>query len=134
MTEKKTFYLTTPIFYPNAELHLGHAYSTTLADCIARYNRLMGKRVYLLTGADENTEKMVRAAQVKGQGTEEYLDAIVASFKDLFQTLDISYDQFIRTSNQDEHWPGAIALWNLLVAEGDIEKRSYEGLYCVGHE
>ncbi len=130
----KTFYITTPIFYPNANLHLGHAYNTTLVDILARYHRLKGEEVYLLTGADENTEKVVRAASLAGVETKEYLDGIVANFKSLFQKLSISYDQFIRTSDEKVHFPGAQEMWRRLVEAGDIEKRSYEGLYCVGHE
>lgn len=128
------FYITTPIFYPNANLHMGHAYTTTLSDCIARYHRLKGDDVYLLTGADENTEKVVRAAKAVGVSTTEYLDKIVSGFKGLFASLDISYDQFIRTSDKVAHFPGAQEMWRRLVKAGDIEKRSYQGLYCVGHE
>ncbi len=131
---RQHFYITTPIFYPNANLHLGHAYNTTLVDVLARYHRLTGDEVYLLTGADENTEKVVRAAAAAGVETKAYLDGIVATFKDLFQKLDISYDQFIRTSDKEVHFPGAQEMWRRLVAAGDIEKRSYAGLYCVGHE
>lgn len=131
-----TFYITTPIFYPNAKLHLGHAYTTTLTDILVRYHReLLGKEnVYFLTGADENTEKVVRVAKASGKETGVYLDEIVDGFKNLFGSLSISYDQFIRTSDEKRHWPGAIALWRKLAAVGDIEKRTYEGLYCIGHE
>lgn len=133
-TTEQTFYITTPIFYPNANLHMGHAYSTTLSDIIARYHRLRGERVYFLTGADENTEKVVRAAVKDGKNTEEYLNDIISNFKSLFGKLEISYDQFIRTSDQDVHWPGAEELWKRIAAAGDLEKRAYEGLYCIGHE
>ncbi len=131
---KKTFYLTTPIFYPNAKLHLGHAYITTLSDVIARYHRLIGDKTYFLTGSDENTQKMVDAAVKEGKEPLEFLDGIVTSFKGLFQELNISYDQFIRTTDQKAHWPGAQVLWQKLVDAGDIYKKEYEGLYCVGHE
>ena len=130
----KSFYITTPIFYPNANLHMGHAYSTTLADIIARYHRIKGEEVYFLTGADENTEKVVLAAKIAEKTTTEYLDGIVSNFKDLFKKLDISYDQFIRTSDQKRHWPGAQELWNRITNAGDLEKRIYKGLYCIGHE
>lgn len=133
MSDKK-FYLTTPIFYPNAKLHLGHAYTTTLCDILARYHRLMGEKTYLLTGSDENTQKVVQSAKAAGQDTKVFLDSIVANFKTLFAELNISYDQFIRTSDEKAHWPGAIALWKKLDAAGDLEKRQYEGLYCIGHE
>ncbi len=130
----KTFYITTPIYYPNAKLHMGHAYTTVICDVLARAHRLKGEEVYFLTGADENTEKVVRAAKEAGQNMEEYLNNIVENFKSLFSKLEISYDQFIRTSDSKNHWPGVTEIWKLLEKSGDIEKRSYEGLYCVGHE
>jgi methionyl-tRNA synthetase len=113
---------------------MGHAYTTVLSDILARYHRLNGEEIYFLTGADENTEKVVRAAKSAGRDSGEYLDEIILNFKDLFSKLDIDYSQFIRTSDEDVHWPGAQELWKKLVEAGDIEKRSYEGLYCVGHE
>lgn len=130
----KKFYITTPIFYPNAKLHMGHAYTTVLADSLARYKKLLGEEVYFLTGSDENTEKVVRAAKDAGKETELYLGEVVENFKDLYVKLDINYDQFVRTSDQKVHWLGAQELWKKLEASGDLEKRSYEGLYCVGHE
>jgi methionyl-tRNA synthetase len=133
MTKKK-FYLTTPIFYPNAKLHLGHAYTTTISDILARYHRMLGEEVYFLTGSDENTQKMVDAAYKEGKEPLQFLDEIVSKFSSLFRELNISYDQFIRTTDQKQHWPGAQALWEKLVASGDIYKKEYEGLYCVGHE
>ena len=132
--EDKTFYITTPIFYPNAKLHLGHAYTTTLCDILARYHRLIGQESYFLTGSDENTQKMVEAARKEGKEPLVFLDEIVGKFSSLFKELDISYDQFIRTTDQKAHWPGAQKLWTKLVAAGDIYKKQYEGLYCVGHE
>jgi len=132
--KKDIFYITTPIFYPNANLHMGHAYTTCVADIITRFHRIIGDDTYLLTGADENTEKVVRAAKLAGKETEKYVDDIVVGFKALFNKLDISYDQFIRTGDKKVHWPGAIEIWNRLVQSGDIEKRFYKGLYCVGHE
>lgn len=133
MAEKK-FYITTPIFYPNANLHLGHAYVTTLSDVIARYHRLMGEKTYFLTGSDENAQTVVRGAEKAGQDIRTFSDHLVGDFKNLFARLDISYDQFIRTSDERVHWPGAIALWKKLEAAGDLYKKEYEGLYCVGHE
>jgi len=133
--QKKSFYLTTPIFYPNAKLHMGHAYTTTLSDCIVRYHReVLSDKTYFLTGSDENTQKMVDAARKAGQEPLVFLDDIVANFAKLFGNLDISYDQFIRTTDQKKHWPGAQLLWKKLVEAGDIYKKEYEGLYCVGHE
>ncbi|MGC9602267.1 MAG: methionine--tRNA ligase [Minisyncoccia bacterium] len=133
MADKK-FYLTTPIFYPNAKLHMGHAYTATLGDIIVRYHRLIKDKTYFLTGSDENTQKMVDSARKEGKEPMAFLDDIVGKFSTLFKELDISYDQFIRTTDQKRHWLGATALWNKLVSAGDIYKREYEGLYCVGHE
>ena len=133
MAEKK-FYLTTPIFYPNAKLHMGHAYTTTLADILVRYHRLIKDKTYFLTGSDENTQKMVDSARKAGQEPMVFLDDIVGKFSALFKELDISYDQFIRTTDKVRHWPGATAIWKRWVDAGDIYKKEYEGLYCVGHE
>jgi methionyl-tRNA synthetase len=130
----KTFYLTTPIFYPNAKLHLGHAYTTTISDILVRYHKLKGEETYFLTGSDENTQKVVLAARKEGKEPQVFLGSIVENFKSLFTQLNISYDQFIRTSDEVIHWPGAQALWKQLEAAGDIYKKAYEGLYCVGHE
>lgn len=128
------FFVTTPIFYPNARPHLGNVYPTVLADIFARYHRLIGDEAYLLTGTDENTQKMVDAATKLGRDPIIFLDEIVEQFKKTFGDLRISYDQFIRTTDQKLHWPGATQLWQKLVASGDIYKKEYEGLYCVGHE
>ncbi len=113
---------------------MGHAYTTTLTDVLARYHRLQGEKTYFLTGSDENTQKMVDAARKEGKEPIEFLDEIIAKFSTLFRNLEISYDQFIRTTDQEKHWPGVRLLWTKLVASGDIYKKAYEGLYCVGHE
>lgn len=134
MNSRQTFFITSPIFYPNAQPHMGHAYTTLLCDVLARYHKNLGEETYFLTGTDEHTEKVVQAANAQGQKPEEYLEEIVGRFKDLYQKLDISYDQFIRTSDKNIHWPGAIEMWNRLVTAGDLYKSSYTGLYCVGHE
>ena len=130
----KNFYITTPIFYPNANPHMGHAYTTLACDVLARYHRLAGYDTYFLTGTDEHTEKVIQAAKEHNQDPEKYLEDVVARFKNLYARLDISYDQFIRTSDQTVHWPGAIEMWKRLVAAGDIYKGEYSGLYCVGCE
>jgi methionyl-tRNA synthetase len=131
--EKNTFYITTPIFYPNANLHMGHAYTITVCDILARANKLQGKDVYFLTGSDENTGKILGSLKEE-QTLEDYLVGVTDAFKDLYGKLDVSYDQFIRTSDKNKHWPGAIALWNKLTEAGDIYKSKYIGLYCVGCE
>lgn len=130
----KTFYITTPIFYPNAKLHMGHAYTTTLCDIIARSHRLNGEDTYFLTGSDENTGKILKTVEEKSQNVSEYLAGLRENFKDLYKKLDISYDQFIFTSDRENHWPGAIAMWKKLQEAGDIYKSKYEGLYCTGCE
>jgi methionyl-tRNA synthetase len=132
--DKKTFYITTPIFYPNAKPHIGHAYTTLVCDTLARYHRLMGIETYFLTGTDENTEKVIQSAQKNGEEPHAYLEKIVATFKDLYARLNIEYDQFIRTSDQEIHWPGAIEMWKRLEQNGDLYKGVYEGFYCVGCE
>ncbi len=134
MATNKTFYITTPIYYPNAKLHMGHAYTTVICDILARARRLQGDEVYFLTGSDENTEKVVRAAKEAGEETGEYLNNIIQNFRELFARLEITNDQFIRTSDQKKHWPGVVEIWKRMEKAGDIEKRAYQGLYCVGHE
>jgi methionyl-tRNA synthetase len=128
------FYVTTPIYYPNGAPHLGHAYSTVMADFLARYHRMLAEPTYFLTGTDENSQKIVREAIKSGRTPSEVLDENVERFKGLFADLDVSYDQFIRTTDKDVHWPGAIALWNRLVEKGDLYRKTYKGLYCVGAE
>ena len=130
----KTFYITTPIFYPNAKPHIGHAYTITISDILARYHRLIGDDTYFLSGTDENTEKVAHAARELGEDPQTYLDDIVEQFKALYTNLNISNDQFIRTTDKNIHWPGAQELWRRLAVKGDIAKKSYSGLYCTGHE
>ena len=132
--DKGTFYVTSPIYYPNAQPHLGHAYTTLLCDVLTRYHKALGDETYFLTGTDENSEKIIQAAEKVGEDPKEYLEEKVQRFKDLYQLLDIEYSQFIRTSDEKVHWPGAIEMWNRLAEAGDLYKSSYTGLYCVGHE
>lgn len=133
MNEGK-YYITTPIFYANATLHLGHTYTLVLADVLARYHRGIGEKTFFLTGSDEHGDKIVRAAQNEGLGPQVFVDQNVSKAKDILAALDISNDIFIRTSDQEAHWPGAKALWSALLASGDIYKDTYKGLYCVGCE
>ncbi len=130
----KKFYITTPIYYPNANLHMGHAYTTTVCDILARSHKLQGDDVYFLTGSDDNTGKIIKTAEENGQDVQQYLKEISGRFKDLYSKLNISYNQFIQTSDKENHWPGAITLWNKLVEAGDIYKSKYSGLYCIGCE
>ena len=102
MAEKKTFYLTTPIYYPSGNLHIGHAYTTVAADAMCRYKRLRGYDVMFLTGTDEHGQKIQRKAEESGVTPQEYVDEIVAGIKELWEKLDISYNDFIRTT-EDRH-------------------------------
>lgn len=129
-----SFYVTTPIYYPNGSPHLGTAYTTLYADFLARYHRMLGEQVFLLTGTDENSQKIVREAEKQGIDPYTLLDTNVEQFKDLFNDLSISYDAFIRTTDTKLHHPAAQKLWMKLVEAGDIYKKKYTGLYCVGSE
>ena len=99
---ERTFYITTPIYYPSDNLHIGHAYTTVAADCVARFERLKGKDVYYLTGTDEHGQKIERVARGKGQEPLEYLDHIVADIRNLWHKLIISNTDFIRTTDYSD--------------------------------
>ncbi len=133
MNDKK-FYITTPIFYANAELHIGHTYTLVLSDILARYHRAIGDTTFFLTGSDEHGDKIVRAAQKINLGPQAFVNENVAKMKELIGELGVSNDFFIRTSDKDIHWPGAKKLWHALEEAGDIYKGIYKGLYCVGCE
>ena len=129
MSERKTFYVTTPIYYPSDNLHIGHAYSTVQADALARYHRLKGEKVFFLTGTDEHGQKIEDKAKAAGVTPKEYVDKIVAGIKDLWTLMNISNDKFIRTT--DEYHEKAVQyIFNKMYEKGDIYKGEYEGLYC----
>ncbi|MEA4913568.1 MAG: methionine--tRNA ligase [Christensenella sp.] len=130
MEEKKTFYITTPIYYPSANLHIGHAYSTVATDAIARYHRQRGDETFFLTGSDEHGQKIERKAKAAGVTPQQYVDEIVAGFKDLWKLLDISYDKFIRTTD-DYHVKAVQKMFRHLYDQGDIYKSKYTGFYCT---
>lgn len=131
MKEKsKTFYLTTPIYYPSGNLHIGHAYTTVAGDAMARYKRMRGFDVMYLTGTDEHGQKIQRNAEEKGVTPQAYVDEIVSGIQDLWKKLDISYDDFIRTT-QDRHKQTVEKLFARLVEQGDIYLDQYEGWYCT---
>ncbi len=132
--QKRKFYVTTPIFYPNGDLHIGQAYSASICDFFARMAKLAGKETYFLTGADENSLKIQTKADEAGIDVMNFLDIQAKKTEILFQELEISYDQYIRTTNKDRHHVGVIALWNTLKAKGDIYEGVYEGYYCIGCE
>lgn len=127
---KKTFYVTTPIYYPSGRLHIGHTYTTVAADAIARYKRFTGHDVRFLTGTDEHGEKIQKTANEKGMAPIDYLDDIVGDIKKLWQTMEISYDDFIRTTEK-RHEKAVQNIFQKLYDQGDIYLGEYEGWYCV---
>ena len=126
----KKFYITTPIYYPSANFHIGHCYTTIIADAIARYKRLTGYDVFYLTGTDEHGQKIQKKAIEAGVTPKEYVDEIVGNAKDLWKSLDISYDKFIRTTDP-EHVECVQKIFKKLYDKGDIYKGEYKGLYCT---
>ncbi|MCR1972134.1 methionine--tRNA ligase [Clostridium cochlearium] len=127
---KKTFYITTPIYYPSAKLHIGNTYTTVAADALARFKRLTGYDVLFLTGTDEHGQKIQRVAEEKGLKPKEYLDDMVDSIKELWKLMNISYDKFIRTTD-DYHVKAVQKIFKKLYDQGDIYKGEYEGWYCT---
>lgn len=128
----KKFYVTTPIYYVNASPHIGHSYTSIAADCLARYNRQrLGKdNVWFLTGTDEHGQKIQKAADEAGLTAQEFVDKVVLQFKDLWKSLDISYDDFIRTT-EDRHIKSVQRALDILYKKGDIYESKYEGWYCT---
>ena len=127
--ENKKFYITTPIYYPSDKLHIGHSYTTVACDALARYKRMQGYDVMFLTGTDEHGQKIQDKAAAKGVTPKEYVDAIVATVKDLWKTMDVSYDRFIRTTD-DYHVKSVQKIFTKLHDQGDIYKSTYKGMYC----
>ena len=130
MTEKGTYYISTPIYYPSSNLHIGHTYCTVMADAMARFKRLQGYDVMFLTGTDEHGQKIQLLAEEKGVTPQEYVDEVVAGIKDLWKTMEISYDDFIRTT-EDRHVRRVQEMFMKLYEKGDIYKGEYEGWYCT---
>ena len=128
--ERKTFYITTPIYYPSDRLHIGHSYTTVAADAIARYKRLRGYDVMFLTGTDEHGQKIQRKAEEKGVSPKQYVDEIVAGIKELWKMMKITNDRFIRTTDK-EHEVTVQKIFKKLYDQGDIYKSEYEGWYCT---
>jgi methionyl-tRNA synthetase len=133
LEEKKTFYITTPIYYPSGNLHIGHAYSTVAGDAIARYKRMRGYDVMYLTGTDEHGQKIQKKAEEKGVTPQEYVDEIVNGIQDLWKKLKITNDDFIRTT-EDRHKDVVEKIFDQLVKQGDIYLDEYEGWYCTSCE
>ncbi|WP_062200973.1 methionine--tRNA ligase [Massilibacterium senegalense] len=128
--KKETFYITTPIYYPSDKLHIGHAYTTVAGDAMARYKRQRGFDVRYLTGTDEHGQKIQRKAAEKGVTPQQFVDEIVSGIQELWKKLDISYDDFIRTT-EDRHKEVVAKIFNRLVKQGDIYMDEYEGSYCT---
>ena len=126
--------LTTAIPYINAKPHIGHVLEWFQADTIARYQRLLGKEVSFISGSDENSLKNVRAAEKAGVSVQEWLDQYAHVFEEAYKFFDISLTNFRRSSDSKLHWPGVQKLWELCDKSGDIYKKTYTGLYCVGCE
>lgn len=127
---KKNYYITTPIYYPSANLHIGHAYCTTMCDVYARYRRMRGFSTYFLTGADEHGEKIEKNAAIKGVTPQEFVDDIVEGIQSLWNALEITNDDFIRTT-QERHTKVVQAVFTRLLEQGDIYLGKYEGWYCT---
>ena len=130
MTDKGTYYISTPIYYPSSNLHIGHTYCTVMADAMARFKRLQGYDVMFLTGTDEHGQKIQLLAEEKGVTPQEYVDEVVAGIKDLWKTMEISYDDFIRTT-EDRHVKRVQEMFMKMYEKGDIYKGEYEGWYCT---
>ena len=133
MTKKK-FYITTTIPYANAPPHIGFALEIVQADVLARWNKLIEKDVFFLTGTDEHGVKNYQTAKKQGLDPKEFVDKNSEKFKELTKVLNISNNCFIKTTDKKVHWPGVIKMWNLLLKKGDIYKKKYSGNYCSGCE
>lgn len=128
--KRKKFYVTTPIYYPSSDLHIGHTYTTVAADVMNRFRKLQGYDSYFITGTDEHGQKLEKIAKENNQSPKEYVDEVVARIKELWKTMNISYDQFIRTTDQ-QHMKTIQNIFRKLYEQGDIYKGKYEGLYCT---
>lgn len=131
--EKETFYITTPIYYPSGDLHIGHAYTTVAGDAMARYKRMRGFDVMYLTGTDEHGQKIEQAAEKAGKTPQQYLDEIVGKIQRLWETLEITHDDFIRTT-EERHKKVVQKIFSRLIEQGDIYLDEYEGWYCISCE
>lgn len=127
---KGKYYITTPIYYPSANLHIGHTYCTVMADAMARFKRLSGYDVRFLTGTDEHGLKIQEIAEKQGVAPQQYVDGVVSGIKELWKTMEISYDDFIRTT-EEQHVSRVQEIFNKMNAKGDIYKSEYEGWYCT---
>src|SRR5689334_11100995 len=116
------FYVTTPIYYVNDRPHIGHAFTSITADVLARYHKLQGEEVFFLTGTDEHGAKIAQAAEKTAQSPKEFADQISSQFAKLTENLNLSNNAFIRTTDQEKHWPGVVKIWQAIEASGDLYK------------
>ena len=130
MHKHKNFYITTPIYYPSDNLHIGHAYTTVAADCIARFKRMQGYNVSYLTGTDEHGQKIAKSASDRNMTPQNYIDGIVSNIRRLWDTLLISNTDFIRTT-EERHQRVVQKLFQQVYDQGDIYMSEYEGWYCL---
>ncbi len=133
MADKKKYYITTPIYYVNDKPHVGHFYCTVMADVSARFHRMLGEDVLFVTGTDENSQKILPVAEKEGIPLKDYVDRMAARWQDTWKKLGLTFDKFIRTTSND-HRLTVEKLFNRSLAKGDIYKKKYSGLYCVGCE
>lgn len=133
MVKKNTFYVSTPIYYPNDIPHIGHAYTTIAADVVSRWNKIKGNDVFFLTGTDEHGKKIEDAAKKAGKKPKDFVDSLIPKFKDAWKKLDIEYDKFIRTTDKT-HEKVVKEILDKVHKNGDIYLGSYEGFYCTGCE
>ena len=131
---RNKFYITTSIPYATSEPHVGHILDPLIADVLARYHRNRGDKVRFLVGTDEHGAKIVKKSEEAGKTPKELVDENSAKYRDMHKLLNIEWDDFIRTSDQKRHWPGAQKMWKELKGSGDVYWKKYKGLYCVGHE
>ncbi len=130
MDKKKYFYITTPIYYASGNIHIGHTYCTVVADSLARYKRMMGYNVRFMTGSDEHGEKIQKRAEDAGLDPQTYVDNIAVSFKEVWKAMGISYDYYVRTTD-DYHVACVQKVFTRLLEQGDIYLGKYEGWYCT---
>ncbi len=126
----KKYYITTPIYYPSGNWHIGHCYTTVICDALARFHKMKGEEVFFLTGTDEHGQKVEKQAKARGVTPLEFIDPLVAELKDMWRLLDVGYDRFIRTTDAD-HIAVVQKIYEKLFASGDIYKSEYEGYYCT---
>ena len=128
--ERKKYYITTPIYYPSGNWHIGHCYTTVICDALARFHKMLGEDVFFLTGTDEHGQKVEKEALKRNITPMEFINPLVAQLKDMWKLLDISYDRFIRTTDRD-HVECVQKIYQKLYDSGDIYKSEYSGYYCT---